>query len=111
MNYELAKKLKDAGFPQGLTEHQYGWVEAHGKFELDEGDMTSGVSAPTLSELIAACGERFCSLKREWGDIWLAYAFKDEQNKRPIDISLQTQGSTAELAVAQLWLELNKKHD
>jgi hypothetical protein len=59
MNYELAKQLKDAGFPRGLTEHQYGWIEAHQAFELDNGDMTIGGSAPTLEELIEGRGNRF----------------------------------------------------
>lgn len=105
MNYETAKKLKDGGFPQGLTEHQYGWVEVHQSFELDNGDMTIGVSTPTLSELIEACGKNFEVLWQGWGgEKWLAAqttSYGDPEN-------YQT-GSTPEEAVANLWLALNTK--
>jgi hypothetical protein len=104
MTYELARQLKDAGFPQGLTEHQYGWIEAHQAFELDNGDMTVGVSAPTLEELIEACGEKFENLtqgtyrgKRQWWVNW-------EQGGEP-----EAVGFTPIEAVAKLWLALNGK--
>ena len=54
MNYELAKELKDAGFPQDYSQG----VLAHFVFEAD--DITSDSAyEPTLSELIEACGDRF----------------------------------------------------
>ena len=57
MNYELAKQLKDAGFPQ----------KKDGKHIphkcMIECDCTP-TSIPTLSELIEACGDKLYSMKR-----------------------------------------------
>lgn len=101
MKYELAKKLKDAGFPQ-QTEHTYCWVEAHQDWELDNGVTSTEkgfCACPTLSELIEACGDGFKHLDKE-GKLWYAYNInghsKDEGELTP------------EEAVAYLWLELNK---
>lgn len=53
MNYELAKQLKDAGFPHSNT-----WEDKEHWFERENHVM------PTLEELIEACGEKFCCLYR-----------------------------------------------
>ena len=97
MRYELAKKLKDAGFPYkkslfgGLTEESY----------LDEKGNT--YNQPTLSELIEACGDSFGSLGVNGQGInnkkWHCFG-----KNRLIEF-----GKTPEEAVANLWLELNKK--
>jgi len=63
MNYELAKQLKDAGFPQvGRA-----WLCAHG-YHYDgiaEAALCTDERfyAPTLEELIEACGPGFRELK------------------------------------------------
>lgn len=114
MNYELAKKLKDAGFPQN-TEKDFGYSKKEGKYILNYSpseDYKEFVSAPTLSELIEACGEEFGELRQSQ----LQYA----ENKRwkatsqyPINLDLfhvlEAVGSTPEEAVANLWLKLNEK--
>jgi hypothetical protein len=90
MDYELAKQLKDAGFPQ----------------EGDRpGDMVSGgdvlgerVYYPTLSELIEACGMDFGDLKR---------MVNGRFGARNSNITLSILGDTPEEAVANLWLALN----
>ncbi len=84
MNYELAKQLKDAGFPQDEC-------CVHGKSGHDH------VFEPSLSELIEACGDEFHGLWRVM-DEWFA---KDARG-------LEIKGSTPEEAVAKLWLALNK---
>ncbi len=90
IEYELAKKLKDAGFPQ----------DGYFDYEFD-------LARPTLSELIEACGDRFHSLLRyvpqvdEIDLIWRAYGYDDDQ--------ITARGKIPEEAVANLWLELNKK--
>jgi len=99
MNYELAKQLKDAGFPQRDAD----WYTSDGQW-IPENEREY---IPTLSELIEACGEHFYGLLRGVGDGWQAgeswnYDFFD-LNKTICD------GSTPEEAVAKLWLELNKK--
>ena len=91
MNYELANKLKDAGFPQKEVK-QYPFVENY--------------YSPTLTELIEACGRFFNRMDRneltdgsvEWG----AQCYDDEKGN-------SGYGSTPIEAVAHLWLSLNKK--
>lgn len=89
MNYELAKKLKEAGFKQGNENGQ----------ECD--DWIDGCYIPNLSELIEACGNKFKSLWKEFDDNkWLVNC--DHLGYGGI------KGVTPEEAVANLWLELNK---
>lgn len=116
INYELAKKLKDAGFPQGL-EHQfvkskndtewYIWNRTDiSEFETPN-TIVSGISCPTLSELIEACGEEFLSLDSPRVDgigEWCAVGTLGENQ-----LYREANGQTPEEAVANLWLALNKK--
>ena len=53
MNYDLAKQLRDAGFPQGGNGK---WIGPPDKIVWRSGDRAY---APTLEELIAACGTEF----------------------------------------------------
>lgn len=103
MNYELAKKLKDAGFPESKDSALVGksvtiddWISPH------------------LSELIEACGEEFGSLNKRFGVpveddglIWIARAQSSESELAPYE----RRGPTPEEAVARLWLVLNKKEN
>lgn len=93
MNYDLALKLKQAGFPQPEREpfdahkHEAGFVSDNDAY------------IPTLSELIEACGESLTSLGIQGGTNpvqWLAYSEPD----------LAWACSTPEEAVANLWLSL-----
>ena len=118
MDYELCKKLKEAGFP----------INGSGDFlersiEIDESGIitTNSVYVPTLSELIEACGDKF-----EWLGLYKAepYGYKDDEffnrdkwvcgkwedsgcSEGSYFIE-ETFGSTPEEAVANLWLELYK---
>ena len=87
MNYGLAKKLKDAGFPQG------------GKVRPTEcagwGGGDSDVINPTLEELIDACGDDFRLLELVSGKRWECVGV-DEFFDTPTE------------AVAMLYLALNK---
>ena len=104
MEYELAKKLKDAGFPEDKMngEEVCQWLEKERKKCLQ---------LPTLSELIEA-------VKTSGG----YFAFELQWNRNPriagIEWTAQirshadspcTDGSTPEEAVSMLWLSLNKK--
>ena len=88
MNYELAKQLKDAGFPQigsGFTLYPNDGIHKEVRF-------------PTLSELIEACGGN-------------SKALIQQNNKTMWEYAIDGQGAvgqTPEEAVANLWLELNK---
>jgi len=98
MNYELCKKLKDAGFPQ----QKFGYGTSH---HHKQGDVCY---IPTLSELIEACGERgMFALTREQGeDCWVWTATTPHLTAREL---VSGTGSTPEEAVAKLWLTLNEK--
>lgn len=121
---ELAKKLKDAGFIEPLKARVYSriylfnkigrcWVLGdredlrieQGKFFKSKYDLENYLYIPTLSELVRACGEKFQLTK--WKDSWTASEeiyYDDAGYQDRIG-----QGSTPEEAVANLWLELNKK--
>ena len=67
----------------------------------EDDDYQSWVKVPTLSELIEACGDDFTWLQKNDG--WWECCTKT----KPIE---NTTGSTAEIAVSNLWLKLNEKH-
>ncbi len=111
MNYELAKELKDAGFKQGSATGDHhdggGWIDEENRYYHHEtGDPEC--YAPTLSELIEACGEGFDCLSGPIHDlmsgslptIWIAEGDND---------TYSGECATPEEAVARLWLALNKK--
>jgi hypothetical protein len=118
MTYELAKKLKDAGFPQEL-ERRIHYREnceecMNGNYEkpmslelLDELD----IAIPTLSELIEACGNKFRRLtlhsknKKHPNLIWQA----SPNQHNSLNWKQGVRGDTPEEAVAELWLKFNKK--
>lgn len=122
MDYELAKQLKDAGFPQGRQGVDDGY--------LHDGDLIGDDDlpyVPTLSELIEACGERIlgfsmtCHLDDSKETKWCAdsrtepcYCDRCEEklkeNPDYFNVNWKyEEGKTPEEAVAKLWLELNKK--
>lgn len=101
MNYELAKELKDAGYPQ---KGDFIWCDLSGykkllcRLCLDPMNRRFGsydelCVAPTLSELIAACGDEFHSLVKFGDSVWRAS---------------EHRGSTPEEAVARLWLAIHR---
>ena len=96
MEYGLAKKLKDAGFPQELDKPV--WDEVDGLVTSDTHSLI-----PTLSELIEACGDEFNSLTKR-ANFWIC---NDCECNMGSDGEI-TRGATPEEAVANLWLELNK---
>lgn len=99
MNYELAKELKEAGYPQGGDGQ---WDGGPGTIATQE----TMAYIPTLEELIEAC-------ERDWrqmgaltvehsqlGDEWVASAYHNP---------IHARGKTATEAVARLWLALNRR--
>lgn len=101
MNYELCKKLRDAGFTDARV-----W----GKTPFDE-----IVPEPTLEELIKACGEGFGVLSlgvyendgtEEYPKkIWIACSTTNT-NENPL--YKEGVGQSPSEAVANLWLALNQ---
>ncbi len=114
MNYELAKKLKEAGFPQSEDKYcrcSFLTSEQKDGVPVIYDCKTERVSKPTLSELIEACGKQHLStttyfrlgVDNRYLNIWEAgFSFNDFWGRRET-------GSTPEEAVANLWLALNKK--
>lgn len=109
MDYELSKKLKDAGFPFKRIE---GGMCCDNKEVVDfnpTGDQEIGPEhffLPTLEELINACGENFVGLLK-YGDIWRCQG-NDEPKNAP-DWGYSMAGKTPSEAVAEFWLAINKK--
>lgn len=94
MNYELAQRLKDAGFPQHNEENNTvlaGMPQAY---------------IPNLSELIETCGK--CQFELKQWPIWEARAHVSGLMGIAWQHIIKT-GSTPEEAVAHLWLALNEK--
>lgn len=106
MDYNLAKQLKDAGFPQNKSEYIFNengqrvWKSTKRKY------FFGCVDCPTLEELIEACGTKFAILSYSPGKetIWVAAA-----RYLVIGEIINGNGSTPTIAVANLWLALNPK--
>lgn len=114
MNHELAKELRDVGFPQTydpICEHQrmlpkgIAWDGLYAWKHKETCDQP-GACAPTLPELIEACGGGFKCLQRtideEMQPAWEVMIL-DVKNQRPIT----EHGATPKEAVAKGWLALN----
>jgi hypothetical protein len=96
MNYQLCKKLKDAGFPQRGDGKDLG-INKKDTPLLSQ--ILENVYFPTLSELIKECGDEYLMLtKAKYG--WIADS---------IDPTDRTTGKTPKEAVAKLWLKLKNK--
>ncbi len=123
MNYELALKLKEAGFPQTNDKDITAYWSPGGDLRIsgslidqeEDGSLILAsdcgkfdVKRPTLKELIEECANEFESLSLiiDGGidgkeKLWWATARDMAKN--------QVAGETAEEAVAYLWIRLNKK--
>jgi hypothetical protein len=103
MTYELAKQLKEAEFPEVFVPMGLMMVK-----NIVNPDDDPKYYAPTLSELIEACGDSFYCVIRGRGTmegVWIA----SQMTSPEFNLNKTSQGSTPEEAVAKLWLELNKK--
>lgn len=123
ITYSKALELKNAGFPPPeYKKDKTSWILEetngfcyHGVFMSNEEHIirlhpgfmyspSSFIYAPSLLELIEACGNRFTGLYKQqpgFSGYWQAVC-----NMMP---GIMMEGSTPEEAVANLWLELNKK--
>jgi hypothetical protein len=96
MDYELAAKLRDAGFPQG---GKGSWIGPPDKIVWRAGDR---VYVPSLQELIEACAEQFYRLDRTPLGTFCAF---------DVRMTYDGAGDTAAEAVARLWLALRANRD
>ncbi len=114
MNYELAKKLFKAGFDRKSVPRDF---QPFGQPLTDE-EYTNSLQLTELSELIEACGDRFMRLVLYYDQkgnrtIWEATAMGEsfimDNGRKGKTKHTRGNGSTPEEAVANLWLDLNKK--
>ena len=103
MNYELSKKLKDAGFPQDPEGYELHTPDCKGWDGPSDCTKETRAVVPTLSELIEACEPKMYRLDYddEGNDGYKAMA-------GTADNHFTGTGTTPEEAVANLWLALNK---
>ncbi len=104
MNYELAKKLKDSGFPkENSFDESVTFIDSNGtlRYGNELSPEYNPCLIPTLSELIEACEDNFLSLAL-FGKTWQAFR---QKNIEPV------HGSTPEEAVANLWMQLHPKKE
>ena len=96
MDYELARQLKDGGFPS-----KYPIVLPTKEYKTH--------SYPKLEELIDACGSHFSNLIYGYlSGTFRAYGFSDLTEGRDDEVCSDWCKTPTE-AMAKLWLELNKK--
>lgn len=101
MTYELAEKLKDAGFPIKTTTTMGGLVP-----ETTVNPNTALIG-PTLSELIEACDGKCDNFRlSHWSIEWVAGDWMNYVDDWKND--MRGEGTTPEEAVANLWLALNE---
>ena len=93
MDNELAKELKEAGFPQAIHYNSGGVADY---LETGANGRTHIVSIPTLEELIEACGADFRLVERA---SYVPFLARDRQ-------IVQATGESPIEAVARLWLAL-----
>jgi hypothetical protein len=110
MQYELAKKLKDAGFRQDFYSAYLKWDKDDKEYNWEDPncsviDKFFDLSVPDLSDLIEACGHYFYQLTKEDDGSWTCASI----NGYPKSGFGVTNSPTPEEAVAKLWLALNKK--
>jgi hypothetical protein len=105
--FEIAKRLKSAGFPQRFTagsafDEQGLAVQPNGERPWKAKD--ADVSVPTLNELIKACGEKFGGLERILDGTRNRFRAYTQAPDIP-----SAYADTPEEAVARLWLLLNRQ--
>lgn len=92
MKYDLAKRLKDAGFPQENSVLISRGNGVGADFEY--------LSNPDLSYLIKMCGDNNFKLTADHKGRWYSYSYIN---------AVGAEGDTPEEAVAKLWIKLNGK--
>lgn len=119
MNYELAQKLANSGFPQRDWGDIYSCEDGHELMNIPQRmrpgpagiDIGETISCPTLSELIEACGDGFYFLQfdPENQNRWAATSRESWKTKFAGNNPSIFQGSNPEEAVAKLWFALQQK--
>jgi hypothetical protein len=101
MNYDLIHELKQAGFPLKHVQHHVGPTPEDEGYTFIDGQW---YLAPSLSELMYACGDYFVDIQRLAENDWKAGGgvVVDKRILYNCEITSSTPGE----AVARLWLAL-----
>lgn len=107
MDYELAKQLRDAGWPQNRRDGNWAWPR-----EYDDTKTAAEIrcAIPTLEELIEATPQLDCVTRMSQGKelgYWAASCRSDFSGLS--SGFTERTGATPTEAVARLWLVLNAK--
>ncbi len=111
MDYDLCKKLKDAGFPQtGVGSNKRIFPDGSiQNYWLAFETKNPGVYIPTLSEMIEQCGDRIHGTSRYKDGIlskgWWTYGTVNIFDS----FSTWFEGANLDIAVANLYLALHKQ--
>ena len=112
MDYALAKELKDAGFPQDRSPWVYYVCQTsghkpHSLLKIRNGligykpeEVLGWIAAPTLEELIEACGGKNMDITSDFESRWHAHSYTYVKSG---------DGHSPTEAVARLWLARNKR--
>lgn len=110
--YDLALRLKNAGFPQTKVqgawwydERKNAFLHPYGYGEMEDAWIPKCTRIPTLSEIIKACGDRELELKKKFSEIDYKYEWRAQVPHQDV----YAHGSTPLIAVAHLYLALNEK--
>lgn len=112
MTYELAKQLKNAGFPQVFDVGKKFYAEKDAKFGNIQNILLTDdkISIPSLSELIEACGDGFRDLCFHPDGFFISDGSKKWNTNRDDLWHCELPPSTSpEEAVANLYLQINSK--
>lgn len=109
IDYNTARRLKDAGFSQEKRGGLYFEPTHFGASgHIVKKPITNHcVYIPTLSELIEACGDKFKKLQKN-GKLWSAHStkWKEHAIDNYVGDYEKVTGPSPEEAVANLWLKL-----
>lgn len=112
LTHELCKELKEAGFaqqPVSINDNPNFTCPHDDDIEINFNHYQGCedlIYSPTLEELIEACGEELQGINKISGDAWQASRYVGRSDYTPEDLMAYP---TPLIAVARLWLALNKK--
>lgn len=111
ISYELAKRLKEHGFPQMLGGK---WIDEYGDITQNPPLRNKYASIPSLSELIAECGDDFGMMFHGANegtiikiDIENSISHKYKWASASTDEQYMAYGKSPEEAVANLYLAIH----